>query len=185
MSVFVNTFGISSVSEKTGARYRGTRSRINRGAPTEFRIHRDGALGNAFCHHASGRAANSSRGWPANQSCLSSVAPARIESEQRRKRNYELFSSVLLIECEVQLQNIDAGLTKDAKIASIGILLDELADFVFAQASRLSDTRDLELGIVQANLWIKSATRRGNCIRRHRLASIQAIFRAICSYSFF
>jgi hypothetical protein len=58
-----------------------------------------------------------------------------------------LFSSARLIQCEIQLQDIDAGVTEHSEITSIGVLLDQLANFVFAQAASFSHTRDLELGI--------------------------------------
>ena len=48
-----------------------------------------------------------------------------------------MFSSVLLVECKIQLQNIDSGVTEDAEITPIGVLLDEFADFVFAQCPAL------------------------------------------------
>ncbi len=114
---------------------------------------------------------------------LSCATAARIESERIQKRKFELFSSVLLVECEVQLQNIDSGITEHPEITPIGVLLDEFANFVFAQSPSFSHARDLELGITQADLWIESATRRGNCIRRHRLGFAQAIFRAIRRYA--
>ena len=44
---------------------------------------------------------------------------------------------MLLIEREVQLQNIDSGITEDAEITSISVLLDEFADFVFGSISAL------------------------------------------------
>src|SRR5262245_34169179 len=96
-----------------------------------------------------------------------------------------LLSSVLLVEREVQLQNIDSRIAENAEITPIGVLLDEFADFVFAQCPGLSYTRDLELGITQADLRIESATRRGNCIRRHRLGTAQAVFSTIRRDSFF
>ena len=92
---------------------------------------------------------------------------------------------MLLVEREVQLQNIDSGVTEDAEITPIGVLLDELANFVFAQSPSFSDARDLELGITQADLWIEAATRRSNCIRWHRLGSAQTIFSTIRRYAFF
>ena len=79
---------------------------------------------------------------------------------------------MLLVERKVQLQNIDSGITEYAEITSIGVLLDEFANFVFAQCPRFSHARDLELGIAQADLWIEAAARRGDCIRRHRLSFV-------------
>jgi hypothetical protein len=38
---------------------------------------------------------------------------------------------MLLIKCEIQFQNIDARFTEEPKITPIGILPDELEDFVF------------------------------------------------------
>ena len=76
---------------------------------------------------------------------------------------------MLLVEREVQLQNIDSGVAEHPEVTSIGVLLDELADFVFAQSPRFSHARKLELGITQTDLWIEAAARRSNCIRRHRL----------------
>ena len=92
---------------------------------------------------------------------------------------------MLLVECEVQLQNIHSGVTKHPEITSIGVLLDEFADFVFAQSPRFSHARKLELGITQADLWIESAARRRNCIRWHRLGFAQTIFSTIRRYAFF
>jgi len=63
-----------------------------------------------------------------------------------------------LIKCEVQSQNIDPGITENAKITFFGVLLNELADFVFAQATSFGDARKLELGIMQADLWVEAAT---------------------------
>jgi hypothetical protein len=59
MSIFINTFCISSVNKKTVADYRRTRSRTDHGAAAEFPIHRDAALGSVLYHHASDPAANS------------------------------------------------------------------------------------------------------------------------------
>ena len=70
-----------------------------------------------------------------------------MESERVRKRKFDLFSSVQLVEREVQLQNIDSGVTEYAEITPIGVLLDESANFVFAQCPSFSDTRDLEFGV--------------------------------------
>ena len=92
---------------------------------------------------------------------------------------------MLLVERKIQLQNIHSGIAEDAEIAPIGVLLDELANFVFAQSPRFSHARNLEFGITQADLWIESAARRGNCIRRHRLGFAQTIFRTIRRYAFF
>ena len=89
------------------------------------------------------------------------------------------------IECKIQLQNIHAGIAKDTEISPIGVLLDELANFVFAQPANLGGTRDLQLGITQADLWIESAAGCGNRIGWNRLGSAQTIFSAICRYSFF
>src|SRR5262249_48235863 len=94
-------------------------------------------------------------------------------------------SSVLLVEREIQLQNIDSRITEHSEIAPIYVLLDEFADFVFAQSPRFSDARHLELGITQADLWIESATRCGNRVRRQRFAVAQTVFRAIRRYSLF
>src|SRR5262245_22334544 len=96
-----------------------------------------------------------------------------------------LLSSVLLVECEIQLQNIDSGITKDAEITSNRVLLDEFPKSVFVQCPRFSHARNLKLGVTQADLWIESATRRGNCIRRHSLGTVQAVFSTIRRYSFF
>ena len=43
----------------------------------------------------------------------------------------------VLIEREVQLQNIHSGVAENAEIAPIGVLLDEFANFVFAQCREL------------------------------------------------
>src|SRR5262245_24769376 len=90
---------------------------------------------------------------------------------------------MLLVEREVQLQNIDAGLAEHAEITAIDVLLDEFANFVFAQGTSFSDTRDLQLSITHADLWIKAAARSSNCIRRHRLGTAQTIFSTIRRYS--
>jgi len=86
---------------------------------------------------------------------------------------------VLLVERHVQLQNIDSGVPEDAEITAIGVLLDEFANFVFAQCPSFSHARNLELGIAQADLWIESAARSSNCIRWHRLGFAQTIFSTI------
>src|SRR5262249_55337280 len=65
-------------------------------------------------------------------------------------------SSAELVERKIQLQNIYSGVTKHAEITPIGVLLDELADLVFAQSASFGDARDLELGITQADFWIES-----------------------------
>src|SRR5262245_10728267 len=113
---------------------------------------------------------------PAGQTRALPKAP---ESERTGKRKCGLLSSVRLVEREIQLQNIDPRVTEDAEITATGVLLDELANFVLAQRTSFSNARDLELGIAQADLRIESATRRGNCIRWHRLGIAQAVFGAI------
>ena len=64
---------------------------------------------------------------------------------------------MLLVEREIQFQDIDARLTEDAEIASVGILLDEFANFVFVQATSFSDARSLEFRITNAYVRIKTA----------------------------
>src|ERR1051325_4381773 len=83
------------------------------------------------------------------------------------------------------IQDIDSRFTEDAEITSIGILLNQFANFVFAQPAGFSDTPNLEFGIVEADLRVKSATRCGNCIRRHRVGCVQPVFRTINSDALF
>ena len=92
---------------------------------------------------------------------------------------------MLLVEREVQLKYIDSRVAEDAEITPIGVLPDELADFVFAQCPSSSHARDLELCSAQADLRIESAARRGNCIRWNRLRFAQTIFSTIRLDSFF
>ena len=61
------------------------------------------------------------------------------------------------IERKVQLQNIHSGVAKNPEITSIGVLLNEFANFVFAQSPSFRDARDLQLRITQADFWIESA----------------------------
>ena len=98
---------------------------------------------------------------------------------------FDMFSSARLIEREIQLQNIHAGIAEDTEISPIGVLLDELANFVFAQSTSFSDARKLHFGITQADLRIESATGRRNCIRWHTLGFAETIFSTIRRYSFF
>src|SRR5262245_21073534 len=97
----------------------------------------------------------------------------------------ELFPSVLLIKCEVQLQNIDSGITEDAKITPLGVLLNEFADFVFAQRPSFSDARDLKLGITQADLWIEAAPGRSYCVRGDSVGVRQSVFLSIVGDAIF
>ena len=55
-----------------------------------------------------------------------------VASERTWKRKSKLFSSVLLVERKIQLQNIDSGITEYPEITSIGVLLDKFANFLFA-----------------------------------------------------
>src|SRR5262249_25130326 len=110
--------------------------------------------------------------------------PNPLASARIRKRMFGVSSLALLIEREVWLQHIDSGITEHSQITAVGVFLDELADFVFAQSPRFSDTRDLELGITQGDLWIEAAAGCSNCIRRHRAGFAQTVFRAIRRHAF-
>src|SRR5262249_36977345 len=94
--------------------------------------------------------------WPASEMhALSNF----LESERTGKRKSGFFSSsVLLVEGQIDLQHVNSGLTEYTDIPPSGVFLDELADFVFAQSSEFSDTRDLELRITEADLWVESTT---------------------------
>src|SRR5438105_7875651 len=164
---------------------RQTKSRTNDWAAPAFPIRRHAALATVVSQQASAPAAYCRSTRRGKQSGLSCAVPIRLESERIRKRERERFSSAHLIEREIQLQNIHAGIAEDTEISPIGVLLDELANFVFAQSASFGDTRDLQLGITQTDLWIESATGRGNCICRNRLGFTQAIFRAIGGDPFF
>jgi hypothetical protein len=71
---------------------------------------------------------------------------------------------VLLVECEIQLQNIDSGFTENSEITPIGVLLHELANFLFAQAASFSDASDLQLGVLQTDVRIEAAAGRSDRI---------------------
>ena len=66
---------------------------------------------------------------------------------------------MLLIECEVQLQNIHSRVAKHPEVAPISVLLNELANFVFAQSPSFSYARKLELGIISNTGTTKVAQR--------------------------
>src|SRR5262249_51787018 len=93
--------------------------------------------------------------------------------------------SVLLVECEVQSQHIDAGITEDTEITPIGVLVNEFADFVFARSPSFSDARDLELSILQADLWIESAARCSNCVSGDNVSFRQSVFLSIVGDAIF
>lgn len=113
-----------------------------------FRLPHNAALATVLFHSASHPAANSRSTQLGNQSRLSCSLLAPIESEQTRKRTFDCFSSVQLVQRKVELQNIYAGLTEHPEISSIGVLFHKLPDFVFAQATSLSYASGLQLGIV-------------------------------------
>ena len=110
---------------KVGADYRRTTSRATDWAASPVRVRSAACLAVVSFHYLT----------------------CPMESERVRKRKFDLFSSVQLVEREVQLQNIDSGVTEYAEITPIGVLLDESANFVFAQCPSFSDTRDLEFGV--------------------------------------
>src|SRR5262249_52419553 len=122
LQISVRVFTVGS-----GRDYRRTRSRKGDSAESACRVRHDAALGTVTFHRAFDPGAN----LHSSQSGLSCALPARTKSERARKHSCELVSSVLLIQCEIQLKNIDSGVTEDAEITPINVLVDELADFVF------------------------------------------------------
>ena len=82
------------------------------------------------------------------------VPETRSKKPTSRKRKSKLLFIAVrrLVEREVQLQNVHSGVAENAEITPIGVLLDEFADFVFAQARAFSHPRELQLGIAQADL---------------------------------
>ena len=131
-----------------------------------FRLPSNAALATVLFHCASHPAANSRSTQHRSQSRLSCSLLAPIESEQTRKRRFAPLSSVLLVECEIQLQNIHSRVTEDSEISSIGVLFHKLPNFVFAQATRFCYAGDLQFRILQTDVRIEPASRSSDCICR-------------------
>src|SRR5581483_10492924 len=74
-----------------------------------------------------------------------------------------------VVEGQVQVQDVDAGLAKHAGESRAGVLAHETLHHVRAQAARFSDACDLELRVGWANLRVEAAARGGNHSRRHLL----------------
>src|ERR1700731_2730713 len=79
------------------------------------------------------------------------------------------------IEREVELQNIDSEVTKNAEVPAFRILANQFADFVFAQAARFRDAWNLKLGIARADVGLASAAERRHGISGNVLLCIQAV----------
>ena len=114
------------------------------------------------------RRANSRSTQLGYQSRLSCSLLAPVESEQTRKRTFDCFSSVQLVQRKVELQNIDSWVAKNPEIASHQCFAPQLADFVFAQATRFCYAGDLQFGVLQTDVRIESAAGSSDCIRRER-----------------
>src|SRR5215471_13500512 len=72
---------------------------------------------------------------------------------------------ILLIQRQVQLQHVHAGLSKKSILTSFGVFGEELAKLGFRNASGLGHARDLEVGSRRSNVRIES--RAGGCHQVH------------------
>ncbi len=78
------------------------------------------------------------------------------------------------------VQNIHSEVAgEDTEIAALGVLADEIADFIFAHSAAIGDARNLKLGVARADVRIKSAAGSRHRIRRNILVRAQAVFFAI------
>ena len=51
------------------------------------------------------------------------------------------------VEIEVEFEDVDAGFAEEAKLAALGVLLDEAADGVGGQVALAGDAVELEAGL--------------------------------------
>ena len=77
-----------------------------------------------------------------------------------------------LIEGQVKLQNVYAGLTKQFKRPSVRVLADQLCQLLVWYAPGLRHAPNLEVGVVGRDVWIKSRPRGRYSIDRHRVSGI-------------
>ncbi len=77
-----------------------------------------------------------------------------------------------LVESEIEFEDVDARFAEQAQLARGDVLLDELANALFAQVAGLGDAGSLEVGGVGGDVGIESGGGGGDQIDGHRLAGI-------------
>ena len=77
-----------------------------------------------------------------------------------------------LVQSEVQVEDIDAGLAKEAELAIGDVFLDELIDAGLRDAASLGDARNLKEGCVWSDVWVEAGAGSGDQIDGNRLAGI-------------
>src|SRR5262245_36095652 len=110
--------------------------------------------------------------------CAARLHPARAKSRIDFSR---LFCAG--VEREVEFQDIHPCLAQKTEIRTVGILSDQSAQLVDVHSAGLRHARNLQLGILHADVRIETAARRGYAVRRDGLILVQSIFRAIGSDS--
>src|SRR6516225_12492481 len=83
------------------------------------------------------------------------------------------------IEREVEVQNIHPWLAQKTEIATVRILPDQFAHFVDVQSAGPCHTRNLQFGILHADVRIETAARRRNSVGGNLVGFPQTILGTI------
>ena len=72
-----------------------------------------------------------------------------VDAERPSCHCYSLTLGADRVECEVQLEHVDARLAEEAERALVGVLTDERHDLIEREAAHLGDARRLEAGVLR------------------------------------
>src|SRR5215475_9312251 len=89
------------------------------------------------------------------------------------------------VQREVQLEDVDAGVSKNSEIPTSCVLLNQPTQLLLAQTAKLGHAWRLQLRIAQANMWVKTAARRGHGVGWHGLVLVQPVLLPIRCHALF
>src|SRR6478609_1982749 len=76
-------------------------------------------------------------------------------------------SRVLVIEFDIELQHVDAGLAHEAQPAAVGAVRDGLFDVVNADSAGLGHAVHLKVGVCGRDVRVEAAAAGGDRVRGH------------------
>jgi len=76
------------------------------------------------------------------------------------------------VEVDIQLKHVDSGLSKQAELAPLSVVLDETSSLIFRNSTLPGNSRNLKLRCRGRDIGIKSGSRSCNQVNRHRLTGM-------------
>src|SRR6266478_8321889 len=103
-------------------------------------------------------------------SLRSPILGNRKENEDIRPQLLGELVSAEPIEREIQGEHVHAGVSKKSEIATVFVLVNQLAQFLLANAASFGHAWALELGVAQTDVRIEAAAGCGHSIGWHGFA---------------